>query len=396
MTEDRKECTSMMEPLLIRGSSQYYPHLADLALELTQVSTGLSRSLPPQIISSLATLVRSMNCYYSNLIEGHDTHPIDIERALNNDYSSDTKKRELQLEAKAHIETQQWIDENGLPNKALSEQSVLALHQYFCQRLPTELLWVDNPATGERIQLVAGQYRHRDVQVGRHVPISAGALPRFMQRFELAYQYANKIDLIIATATAHHRLLWLHPFLDGNGRVARLMSYAMLREVLNTGGVWSIARGLARHVHSYKDHLAACDEPRQGNTDGRGALSEARLAAFAEFFLKTCIDQVRFMEQIIQPERLRQRILLWAEEEIKLGNLPASADIVLESLLYRGSLTRADIVRLLNCSERHARRVSSHLIKVGVLRSESVRSPFYLAFPAALAGRWLPGLFPEQ
>ena len=47
-----------------------------------------------------------MNCYYSNLIEGHDTHPIDIERALKNDYSQDAHKRDLQLEAKAHIAVQ--------------------------------------------------------------------------------------------------------------------------------------------------------------------------------------------------------------------------------------------------------------------------------------------------
>ena len=40
--------------------------------------------------------------------------------------------------------------------------------------------------------------------------------------------------------------LWIHPFLDGNGRVARLMSYAMLLDALDTGGIWSIARGLAR------------------------------------------------------------------------------------------------------------------------------------------------------
>ena len=59
-----------------------------------------------------------MNCYYSNLIEGHDTHPIDIERALKGDYSDDAKKRDLQLEAKAHIAVQQWIDSGGLKGPA--------------------------------------------------------------------------------------------------------------------------------------------------------------------------------------------------------------------------------------------------------------------------------------
>src|SRR5579884_4296116 len=107
---DQGEPTSEMEPLLIAETSRHRASLTDLALELAQKSAGFRRSLPPSLLTSLADLVRSMNCYYSNLIEGHDTHPIDIERALKGDYSQDAKRRELQLEAKAHITVQQWID----------------------------------------------------------------------------------------------------------------------------------------------------------------------------------------------------------------------------------------------------------------------------------------------
>ena len=55
-----------------------------------------------------------MNCYYNNLIEGHDTHPIDIEKALKQDDSENQEGRNLQLEAKAHINVQKWMDEGGL------------------------------------------------------------------------------------------------------------------------------------------------------------------------------------------------------------------------------------------------------------------------------------------
>ena len=103
-----------MEPLLVGETSPHRPALTDLALELAQKSAGFRRSLPSSLLSSLADLVRSMNCYYSNLIEGHDTHPVDIERALKGDYSRDTKKRDLQLEAKAHIDVQEWIDKGSL------------------------------------------------------------------------------------------------------------------------------------------------------------------------------------------------------------------------------------------------------------------------------------------
>src|SRR5436309_2756189 len=111
---DREENTSLMEPLLIGETSQHYSTLTDMALELAQKSAGFRRSLPQSLVTSLAKLVRAMNCYYSNLIEGHDTHPIDIERALKGDYSKDTRKRDLQMEAQAHITVQKWIDEGGL------------------------------------------------------------------------------------------------------------------------------------------------------------------------------------------------------------------------------------------------------------------------------------------
>src|SRR6185437_9949633 len=109
--KDRGEEPGLMEPLVLGEGSRHRPELTDLALELAQRSAGFRRSLPESLLSSLATLVRAMNCYYSNLIEGHDTHPVDIERALRGDYSRDTKKRDLQIEAKAHITVQQWIDE---------------------------------------------------------------------------------------------------------------------------------------------------------------------------------------------------------------------------------------------------------------------------------------------
>ena len=117
---DRNETASMMEPLLISGSSTHRGPLSDLALELAAQSARLRRSLPKDVLHALADLVRSMNCYYSNLIEGHDTHPVDIERALKNDYSQDEKKRDLQLEAKAHIAVQAWIDEDGLKDSPTS------------------------------------------------------------------------------------------------------------------------------------------------------------------------------------------------------------------------------------------------------------------------------------
>jgi Fic family protein len=385
-----------MEPLLIREGSRHRGSLTDLVLDLVQKSAGFRRSLPESLLASLADLVRAMNCYYSNLIEGHDTHPVDIERALKNDYSQDAGKRDLQFEAKAHITVQEWIDSGGLKGRAVTNDGIREIHRRFCELLPEDLLWVEDPETKERERVVPGGLRGSDVKVGSHIAISPGAVPRFLNRFEEVYSRLGKTDAVLSAAAAHHRLVWIHPFVDGNGRVTRLMSHAMLLETLDTGAVWSVARGLARNVDAYKKHLAACDVTRRNDLDGRGDLSEEALARFTDFFLRTCIDQVEFMEGLMQPDRLRTRILLWAEEEIRLNTLPPKAGSILEAVLYRGELPRADAAAVVGAGERHARRIASALIERGVLASESPRAPLRLVFPATLASRWMPGLFPER
>src|SRR5208282_1377328 len=380
--EDRGEMASLMEPLLIGEGSRHRGGLTDLALELAQKSAGFRRSLPESLLASLADLVRAMNCYYSNLIEGHDTHPVDIERALKNDYSKDARKRDLQLEAKAHITVQKWIDGGGLAGRALTNVGIREVHRRFCEELPDDLLWVEDATTKERVRVVPGELRRNDVAVGTHIAVSPGAVPRFMRRFEEIYGAVNKTESILSAAAAHHRLVWIHPFVDGNGRVARLMSHAMLLETLDTGAIWSVARGLARSVDTYKAHLAACDSTRRNDLDGRGNLSEEALAGFADFFLRTCIDQVEFMESLMQPDRLRARILLWAEEEIRVNTLPRNSGSILEAVLYRGELPRADAAGVVGVGERHARRMVSALVARGVLASESPRAPLRLVFPA--------------
>jgi len=396
VARDDGETIGLFEPLMISEECHERAELSDLALELATASARLSSSLPASIADALADLIRSMNCYYSNLIEGHNTHPIDIERALNDDYSADPEKRDLQLEAKAHITVQKWIDDGGLDESPTEPDMIREIHRRFCELLPPDLLFLVMPSTGEKILVVPGELRTRDVEVGRHVAISPGSVPRFLDRLHFVYRRAGRIEAILAAGCAHHRLLWVHPFLDGNGRVARLMSYAMRKNALDTKGLWSVARGLARNEAEYKSHLAACDHPRRGDLDGRGTLSESALIDFTAFFLTLCIDQIKFMEGLMKPERLRDRILIWAEEEMRAGTLPAKSDTVLRAVLMQGSITRADVVALLGVTERTARRVTSTLLEIGALQSESTRAPLQLAFPSKLAGRWMPGLFPDE
>src|SRR6266851_2424928 len=127
--------------------------LEDLAYELVSAAGALAGQIHPLVQQSIGDLVRSMNCYYSNLIEGHNTVPRDIERALAQDYASEPARRNLQLEAVAHIAVQRKIDiGNDPPDEPGSPEYLRWLHRKFCSLLPIELLWVENPNTGERLK----------------------------------------------------------------------------------------------------------------------------------------------------------------------------------------------------------------------------------------------------
>jgi len=128
---------------------------------------------------------------------------------------------------------------------------------------------------------------------------------------------------IVAVAAAHHRFLWIHPFYDGNGRVARLMSHAMFTRLGIGNSLWSVARGLARNVATYKSLLNDADQPRHTDLHGRGALSERALVTFCRFFLDAAVDQIMYMRSILEPTELLHRIEIYTEEETRAGRLPA-------------------------------------------------------------------------
>jgi Fic family protein len=384
----------LMEPML---PSEGGTELEDRALDLVAKANRLAGQLPGQVRVAIGDLVRSMNCYYSNLIEGHDTHPRDIDRALVDDYHKDHKRRALQLEARAHIDLQRKIDSGQDPSEAPTSETYLRwLHAEFCGHLPAELLWSEHVDTGARVYIEPGKFRDRGVQVGRHVPPPADELPEFLHRFEEAYSSArlSKAMSIVAAAAAHHRLLWIHPFLDGNGRVARLMSHAMLLRSGVGSSLWSVARGLARQVERYKASLMAADERRYNDLDGRGTLSEQRLREFCVFFLDVAVDQIEFMESLLQPPELLRRMKLYVDDEVTAGRLPRGSLALLREAFLAGELERGRAAELTGYRERRGRQTLSDLLQKGLLVSQGPRAPVRLGFPIEAAERLFPRLYP--
>lgn len=382
-----------MEPMLPPSDED---DLVNLAMDLTAKANRLGGLLSPVVASSVGDLVRSMNCYYSNLIEGHSTTPRDINSALKKDYSSEPKKRNLQLEAVAHIEVQGMIDTGTAPDiPALSAEFGRWIHLEFCKRLPPDLLTLENPDTGEIIQLVPGEYRQGEVIVGVHEPIEFNQVETFLSRFDEVYSNPSlsKLVKILAIPAAHHRYAWIHPFYDGNGRVIRLMSYAAMKEIGLGSELWSIARGLARRKEDYIGKMAAADNRRRNDFDGRGTLSQAALIEFCRFFLEVCIDQVEYMERILDFDELSSRIRIYVDEEIARKRLPKGSFSLLREALVSGEVERGRVPEITGYKDRAARDVMKALLDKELLVSDTPRGNLRLGFPIDVVERWFPLLY---
>jgi Fic family protein len=387
----------LMEPMLPPAGNR---ELDDMAMVLAKKGSSLASGVHPILQKSIGNLIRSMNCYYSNLIEGHNTHPRNIDAALRKDFSEEPEKRNLQEEAVAHIEVQRMIDHDEAPENVASIEFLKWAHFEFCSRLPEEMLWVENPDTGEKLQVIPGELRENEVVVGRHEPPLAEGLNRFLMCFEAAYNPNNlsAVQQVIAIAASHHRFSWIHPFLDGNGRVGRLMSHAYFKHTEIGSSLWSISRGLARNVEAYKAGLMNADSPRRGDRDGRGNLSEGALINFCKFFLGTCIDQIEYMTSLLSMDEFLNRIEIYIKEEIAAKRLPKGSFSLLREAVISGEFKRGRAMEITGYKERQARDVLGVLIKGGYLvdDNEYGRGPVRLGFPIDVVERWLPLLYPAS
>jgi Fic family protein len=377
--------------------------IGDVVAELAAATAILGKGLHPRTAASLAALVRIMNAYYSNLIEGHVTRPKEIERALAGRLDEDKGRRNLQLEAAAHVRVQAQVDgmaaEGRLPEPA-SAEFIQWLHREFYSDAPEEMLRIRT--AGREIVMVPGVWRSvsdHDVAVGRHVPPSSERVADFMRYFAERYSFKSlgKAGRITAMASAHHRLSYIHPFPDGNGRVGRLMSHAMAHAAgIGSHGLWSISRGLARGLSSrgeYKSMMDHADTPRQGGLDGRGNLSQRALTDFVLWFLKVALDQVQFMTSLFELDTLSQRLRRYVERS---DGLKPEASRLLEEAFIRGEFQRGEIARITGLPERSARRVLNDLTSTGLLASDTPKGPVSLRFPIEALDVLLPRLFPES
>lgn len=367
------------------------PALLAKADEIIRRTNQLTAIAHPSARTVVRELVRAMNSYYSNRIEGQSTHPRHIERALKHEFSDRPDIAQLQRVALAHIDAERALEQtHDTAKPPLSTSVLIAAHHALYTRL------AENDRTTEDGHLIMpGQLRTQDVQIGRHTPPAAVALPRFLARMDQVYaRPMPSASLLIGVACCHHRAAWAHPFLDGNGRAVRLQSHLALCAL--SEGLWSPNRGLARSLPAYYARLHNADAARRGDYDGRGNLSSAGLLEWINFFLDICLDQVNFMSMMLALDGMKHRITaLVTFRAAQDKKMRAEAILPLYHTFAAGPLTRAEFAQSSGLGERTARTLLAHLLATGLLQTDSPLGPVYFGLPLNALQFLLPELYPE-
>ena len=332
-------------------------YLKDAAAELLQLDAVLSENIPEPLRVPMIHLQRQVSGYFSNRIEGNSATPGDVLRAQD-DPAGDDVALDL-LEIRSHIEAQISLSVSPIePTKICNRESMARMHRELYRGVPERHLRINVETGGQPIPLVPGEIRTREVRVGHHIPPAAEKIRAYLTWFEDAYRLDRLHGLapLLAAAAAHHRLLWLHPFVDGNGRMVRLFTDEYLKAVgLKGYGLWSMSRGFGQDTDAYYMALRAADHARKGDLDGRGELSDSGLLKFTEYFITTALEQARFVSALLEPRTLNRRIdhyfQMCQQSAFSKASGEALAILRFDGLrLYRRLLERGPM----QCSEIHA------------------------------------------
>lgn len=194
--------------------------LTRVIIELERSRTVLGRgSTPPVVYRQLKSLSQLLTSIMSARIEGNRTSIFDAVSGVAKSREDGEFDFDEGLEEILNIERAVDFIDTHAPGEPISNLFIRELHRITVEGLRRE---------GDR---TPGAYRLGEVSIGQsaHQPPWPADVPDHMNRLiDFISEPVEPQKQLLQTAIAHHRFLWIHPFGNGNGRVARLLTYAML------------------------------------------------------------------------------------------------------------------------------------------------------------------------
>lgn len=399
-----------LAPAVLEEKDMHDYALREKASELVIASTRLESMVPPETAQALGESLRLLNSYHSNLIEGHKTYIPDIESAMTRKFSGNDDAKYAQELCAAHVNTERVIMSQVLehPNVNVSLPVFLAhIHRTFYSHLPEEHRFTHEGEGFTEHPVLPGTFRDRIVAVHRGEtqlgPEPGKPLEDALEVFGKTYDPARvrgAEEAIIASATGHLKLAWIHPFRDGNGRVARLYTgFYLARCGINKSNLWSMSRGCSHEKRDYMDSLWASNPQPTGQDRKNLTFQSQNVAIFTDFYLENCLGQVKFMEKQLDLRSVSKRIESYVYERRQAqGDIRPEAAKLLRNVFTTGALPREQVYgEVLNgLDKRTAQQLVSDLLKEGLVESKSSRAPLTIGLPRQVFMPYFPNLFNRE
>lgn len=374
--------------------------LKDMASQTIMDSAKLEGGVAPATAHGLGEQLRLLNAFHSNLIEGHKTGILDIRKALDGEYSQGENQRYAQELCAAHV-----VAEREMMGRIASGEAnpfdvdfLPGLHERFYSQLPPEHQYCHGGDGFTEHPVMPGHFRDRPVTVdgdNQLGPAPEGVPSLFEALLRL---YSPEVyhgdERLLAILSMHHRLAWIHPFRDGNGRMVRLHTAAAMAYVgINAHSLWSLARGLSRNKTEYYIHLRFAD-----------LYEDEHLADFLELCLEQCLDQIAFIGKLLRLDTMEARIEKFLGQQHDLASMSGDAKFsravareklpsLLSEVFRCGTMQRMRVYEILGLGRKAGAQVIKPLLERGILVTDSPRGPLKFGFPEDAMPSYFPHLY---
>jgi Fic family protein len=249
----------------------------------------LGGSTPPQIFFQLKDFFHLLESINSARIEGNRTTVAEaIEARMEPTPNNTDAIREI-----TNVETaMRFIEEQMSEGAQISKGFILELHKKVVDGLIRE----GDPTPGA--------FRAKNVEITNspHVPPDLAILQDYLEEF---FKFINepldaKLDLL-RVAIAHHRFAWIHPFNNGNGRVVRLLTYAMLISRgfnVRTGRLLNPSAVFCSNRNKYYALLSAADSG-----------TDETLLSWSNYVLTGLLEEMQKIDKLLSYDFLKEKIL---------------------------------------------------------------------------------------
>ena len=237
----------------------------------------------------------------------------------------------------------------------------LALDKAIASELPLSLRLIremhQNLLTGVRGNDKApGDFRRIQVAIGsnhRFVPPPADVLPECLKHFEISMHTKSPYDPLVDCYLTHYQFETIHPFMDGNGRVGRLLLAVMMQKKCSLSKPWLyLSEYFEKHRDEYFQRLFEVS-------------TAARWAEWAEFCIRGTIAQAS--SAIDRCDKLRAIRENYLQRLADVGGNVRLNQIV-ENLFYSPYVQVTDVVTRLNVTYPTAKADLDRMVKAKILK----------------------------